>query len=120
MLQTFVKPTTKGQITLPIKIRRQLGVDDSTLLKVVLEGARIIINPVKIEAESTKRLYSDAEINEFLRNDKIEEKDWQKDLGLLMKNGRKSFSKFLEKNNLNTPKNEEETYELIDKTSGRC
>lgn len=46
-------------------------------------------------------------------------KRWQDKLDELMKEGRKTFSKYLKENNIKPPKNEEEVYEIIDKVAGR-
>lgn len=74
MLKTFVKPTIKGQITIPIKMRKELGVEEATILAVVLDGGKIILNPVRIN-EEPPRLYSNNEIDEFLKLDKISSTD---------------------------------------------
>lgn len=47
------------------------------------------------------------------------EERWQDELDELMKEGRKTFSKYLKENNIKPPKNEEEVYEIIDKVAGR-
>lgn len=47
------------------------------------------------------------------------EQRWQDKLDELMKEGRKTFSKYLKENNIKPPKNEEEVYEIIDKVAGR-
>lgn len=74
MLKTFVRPTIKGQITIPVKMRKELGVEETTILAVVLDGGKIILNPVRIN-EETPRLYSNNEIDNFLKSDQISSTD---------------------------------------------
>lgn len=64
-----VRPLAKGQITIPIAIRRALGITESSLLEVRLEGNKIVIS--KLEPDGSFRVYSDDEIAEFLEEDKI-------------------------------------------------
>ena len=42
----YVQPTLKGQVTLPVSIRRKLGIDPNTLLNVTVDQGRIIFEPV--------------------------------------------------------------------------
>jgi hypothetical protein len=44
---------------------------DSSLLEVSLEGERIIISNLEVASEKGFRVYSDAEIAEFLEEDRI-------------------------------------------------
>ena len=39
--------TTKGQVTIPIAIRRQYGIDPNDQVDFITEGDRIILVPVK-------------------------------------------------------------------------
>lgn len=51
----YVQPTTKGQITLPAKIRRELAISPDTLLLVSIQDGRILLQPVandQLAAES--------------------------------------------------------------------
>lgn len=70
------KPTTKGQITLPQELRRLLKITRSTYLGVGFDGGRIIIEPLKIDKARSYPLreYSDADINRFLKADKLDKK----------------------------------------------
>ncbi|MBI3979738.1 MAG: AbrB/MazE/SpoVT family DNA-binding domain-containing protein [Chloroflexi bacterium] len=67
----IVRPLAKGQITIPIAIRRALNITESSLLEVSLQGDKIVISKLPIQAEGTFRVYSDDEIAEFLAEDKI-------------------------------------------------
>lgn len=73
MEKTFVKPTIKGQITIPYKMRQKLGINENTLIQIVLEKDSFVSIPVKVETRDD--LYSQAEIDDFLANDEISEKD---------------------------------------------
>ena len=68
----FVKPLSKGQITIPIAFRKQLGITENTILGIVLKEGKIEISPLRpVEQEKTLREYSDAEIRQFLKEDRI-------------------------------------------------
>ena len=41
----FVRPLSKGQITIPIEFRRQLGISEETILGVTLREDKIEITP---------------------------------------------------------------------------
>lgn len=73
MEKTFVKPTVKGQITIPYKMRQKLGINENTLIQIVLEKDGFVSIPVRVETPND--LYSQSEIDEFLANDKISEND---------------------------------------------
>jgi AbrB family looped-hinge helix DNA binding protein len=68
----LVKPYAKGQITIPAEFRKQLGIDEGTLLRLKLIGSKIEITPVRIVEEGRLlREYSNTEIEAFLEEDKI-------------------------------------------------
>lgn len=73
MEKTFVKPTVKGQITIPYKMREKLGINENTLIQIVLEKDSFVSIPVNVE--SSNDLYFQSEIDEFLANDEISEND---------------------------------------------
>ena len=68
----YVQSTLRGQITLPIGIRRSLAIDPSTLLDVSVERGRIVLSPVRstVSGEQLRR-YSDAEVQAFLVDDQL-------------------------------------------------
>lgn len=74
----LVKILPKGQITIPVKFRRQLGVEEQSYLRVALEEGRLVIKPIKSNWEEKYiRKYSDDEIEEFLEADKLSPKERQ-------------------------------------------
>lgn len=74
----LVKILPKGQITIPVKFRRQLGVEEQSYLRVALEEGRLVIKPVKSNWEEKYiRKYSNDEIEEFLEADKLSPKERQ-------------------------------------------
>jgi AbrB family looped-hinge helix DNA binding protein len=67
-----VQLPARGQITIPSEFRRSLGLTDGSLLQMRLVGDRIEIRPLRV-AESQLRRYTEAEIQQFLDEDKIDE-----------------------------------------------
>jgi len=68
----FVQPTPRGQVTLPIGIRRTLAIDPSTLLDVSVERGRVVLSPVRPSVSGKQvRRYSDDEVQEFLAADRL-------------------------------------------------
>lgn len=69
----IVKPLPRGQITIPAAFRERLGIDANTLLRLTVRGNKIEITPVAVAEKGEElREYSDAEVAEFLREDKID------------------------------------------------
>jgi AbrB family looped-hinge helix DNA binding protein len=68
--EAWLKVLAKGMVTLPKKWRDELGLTNGALVKAKKEGNKVII-----EAQPGKlapyRIYSDAEIDEFLENDEL-------------------------------------------------
>ncbi len=74
-LSRLVRPLPKGQVTIPIAFRRRLNINDRTLLSVAVKGEKIEISPVRQGGNEKKpREYSDAEIQRFLKEDRIDPK----------------------------------------------
>ena len=72
----LVKILPKGQITIPVKLRRQLGVGENDYLRVGLEDGQLIAKPVGGDwQEKYVRKYSDKEIEEFLEADRWTSKE---------------------------------------------
>ncbi len=44
----LVKPLRSGQITIPIRFRKQLHIDEQTLLQIGVSGSELRIRPVRI------------------------------------------------------------------------
>jgi AbrB family looped-hinge helix DNA binding protein len=83
MPKLLIRPTSKGQVTLPVSIRKKLRLNAETFLEVLTEGPKIVLKPVKFENQDY-RFYQDEEIAEFLKEDKISRQDakfFQKVLG---------------------------------------
>lgn len=72
MPKTQVRPTSRGQVTLPISIRKQLNVGPDTLLDVSVRNEEIIFRPINLEKiKENTRIYSSEEIDEFVKTDKL-------------------------------------------------
>ncbi|MDZ7836992.1 MAG: AbrB/MazE/SpoVT family DNA-binding domain-containing protein [Actinomycetota bacterium] len=70
----IVKPLPRGQITIPIEFRKKLGIDADTILSLSLKGNKIEIIPANVREASKDELreYTDKEISQFLKDDKID------------------------------------------------
>jgi bifunctional DNA-binding transcriptional regulator/antitoxin component of YhaV-PrlF toxin-antitoxin module len=66
--ERIVQPLAKGQITIPVSMRRALGIDETTPLRIRLEGEDIVISKLQ-GPDPTVRLYTDEEIEAFLAED---------------------------------------------------
>ncbi len=53
----FVKPYSKGQITIPLEFRKFLGINEDTWLHLSIQGGKIVIEPVNKD-ELDKEGYS--------------------------------------------------------------
>lgn len=51
MFSKIVRPLRNGQITIPIDFRRQLGIDNTTLLRVDVDGGALRIRPIRVVQE---------------------------------------------------------------------
>lgn len=47
----YVQPTSKGQVTLPVALRRQLDINPNTLLNVTVERGRVVLEPIRAESQ---------------------------------------------------------------------
>jgi AbrB family looped-hinge helix DNA binding protein len=63
---------SRGQITLPTDFRRKLGLTEGSLLQISLVGDKIEIRSVPT-ADVKLREYTEAEIRQFLADDRIDE-----------------------------------------------
>lgn len=71
----LIKPLPKGQITLPVAFRRQLGINEETILRVSVKAGKIEIAPVRqVESVAAMRDYTKAQISRFLAEDRIDPK----------------------------------------------
>jgi AbrB family looped-hinge helix DNA binding protein len=71
----IVQPLAKGQITIPVAMRRALGITETSMLLIRLEGEQIVISKLGATSDEDVRLYSDVELAEFLAEDVIEPAD---------------------------------------------
>ena len=75
----LVKPLAKGQITIPVGFRKQLGITRSSYLKAEVKAGKLILSPVQLaEEEKYLRSYSDKQIKDFLAADKLDKKTYAK------------------------------------------
>ncbi len=70
--EEWLKILGKGMVTLPKKWRDELGIASGDVVKAKREGTRVIIEAQK-QSSVPYRVYSDAEIEGFLKEDKIDE-----------------------------------------------
>jgi AbrB family looped-hinge helix DNA binding protein len=70
----LVKPLAKGQITIPARFRRALGIDADTYLRITLEGRRLVLTPVRVvdADEAPGRDYTRSELEAFFAEDKLD------------------------------------------------
>lgn len=72
-LTKLVRPLPKGQITLPVEFRRQLKIDQDTILSLTLKGGKIEIVPLRpVPPEEALREYSAEELDQFLAEDRLD------------------------------------------------
>lgn len=53
-----MKVTTKGQVTIPLEIRKKLGIDETTELEFSEEGGRVYLKKSKSSQGKSSRLRS--------------------------------------------------------------
>lgn len=70
-MYTYTQIQTKGLITIPINIRKELSMEKNDLLRIKAEDGKIIIEPVRVLPYPTRK-YSAQEVSEFLALDKNE------------------------------------------------
>lgn len=69
---TFISLSSKGQLTLPGKIRRRLGLSKGDMLAVEEKDGEIVLKPI---TAIPVKMYSDKEIEDFLREDSLTPKE---------------------------------------------
>ena len=70
--QEWLKVLGKGMVTLPKKWRDELGISTGDMLKAKKEGRKVVIEPQQ-DNLAPYRVYSDSEIEEFLKEDNLSE-----------------------------------------------
>lgn len=71
-MSKIVRPLSKGQITIPAQFRERLGIDQDSLLNIILLEDRLEVVPVRVGEQESLREYTDEEIKSFLQEDKID------------------------------------------------
>jgi AbrB family looped-hinge helix DNA binding protein len=71
-MSKIVRSLPKGQITIPAQFRERLGIDQDSLLNIILLEDRLEVVPVRIGEQESLREYTDEEIKTFLQEDKID------------------------------------------------
>jgi len=72
-MQTYgslVKILPKGLITIPKKLRLDIGLEENGLARIKKEGKRLILEPVDIISYPLRE-YSASEIKQFIREDRL-------------------------------------------------
>lgn len=67
--EEWLKILGKGMVTLPKKWRDELGISNGDIVKARKDGNRVVIETQKNKL-APYRVYSDSEIDEFMKNDK--------------------------------------------------
>jgi AbrB family looped-hinge helix DNA binding protein len=67
----IIQPKSEGQITIPASMRRALGIDETSLLEIRLDGDHLTISNLTRHNGEHVRVFSDEEIAEFMEEDKI-------------------------------------------------
>lgn len=71
--EEWLKVLGKGMVTIPKKWRKELGIENGDIVKAKKVGNRVVIEAARAKATAPYRIYSAAEIDEFLREDKLPE-----------------------------------------------
>jgi AbrB family looped-hinge helix DNA binding protein len=77
--EEWLKVLGKGMITLPKKWRDEMGIGNGDIVKAKKEGNKVVIEPQsQMKATAPYRVFSDAEIDEFLAEDTLPDELTQK------------------------------------------
>ncbi len=77
----WIKISAKGLITLPKKMRESIGLKEGSIAKATLKGSSIVIESV--DPPFKGRLYTDAQLETWVVEDKLSDKDLKKHKKLL-------------------------------------
>ena len=72
--EEIIKIQPRGSLTIPKKLREDVGIIKNTLVRIIKEKGRLIIEPVRT-LPYPARSYTDKEIDEFLELDAKETKE---------------------------------------------
>ncbi len=79
MQQIIIKPLAKGQVTIPASFRRELGIKENTLFQAELKEDGVFLRPISFDwKEKYIRQFSDEDIKEWFKEDKLDKKTLQK------------------------------------------
>lgn len=73
----WLKVLGKGMVTLPKKWRQDLGIEEGDIVRAKKEGNKVVIEPQQKDV-APYRIYSNEEIDEFLREDELPQSFAQK------------------------------------------
>lgn len=79
---TTAKLTPRGQITIPFQIRKDLKLTSRAVFKITRRGEKIVLDPIELGQKKAKKTYSDAEIQQFLKDDHLSPVELKKIRGL--------------------------------------
>lgn len=68
--ETWLKVLGKGMVTLPKKWRDDLGITTGDVIKAKKEGTKVVIEALQSK-RVPYRIYTDAEIDQFLKEDRL-------------------------------------------------
>ena len=68
--QEWLKVLGKGMVTIPKKWREALGITTGDIVRAQKEGDKVVIEAQK-DSNVPYRIYTDTEIEEFLKEDKL-------------------------------------------------
>ncbi|EKD65086.1 MAG: hypothetical protein ACD_50C00196G0003 [uncultured bacterium] len=68
--QEWLKVLGKGMVTIPKKWREALGITTGDIVRAKKEGDKVVIEAQK-DSNVPYRIYTDTEIEEFLKEDKL-------------------------------------------------
>lgn len=71
--EAWLRVLGKGMVTLPKKWREELGVTTGDVIKAKKEGTRVVIEARQVQSVPY-RTYTNAEINDFLEEDRLPKK----------------------------------------------
>lgn len=75
----LVKTQTKGMVTIPREFRQKLGIDENSLLEAKLVDNGVMFVKITYSSQNPQpELYSDAQISQFLKEDKLDGKTVKK------------------------------------------
>ena len=72
MEEQFIKPTERGQVTIPKEMREKLQINQNTRLRIYVDGNKVVLEPVspldlifkEIEAEVREKGFTRQELDE--------------------------------------------------------